>query len=98
MLTQADGMMDLKGVLVDESMLDSVYPVYEYNSGIVNREKQTGVMEIYQNMDELGIQIASAQKKAVIITGSSMGLLFLILLLIIKKASSVIRLMADHAC
>ncbi|MBZ0107326.1 MAG: hypothetical protein K8F52_01550 [Candidatus Scalindua rubra] len=58
---------------------------YEYNGGVVNRETQTGVMEIYQNMKELDIQIAMAHKKAVIITGSSMGLLFLILLLIKKN-------------
>ena len=93
---QEPGMKDSKGVLVDESMLESYYPVYEYNGGIVNREKQTGVMEIYQNMKELDIQIARAHKKAVIITGSSMGLLFLILLLIIKKASNVIRLKTDQ--
>jgi signal transduction histidine kinase len=93
---QEPGMNDSKGVLVDESLLKSYYPVYEYNEGIVNREKQTGVMEIYQNMKELDIQIASAHKKAVIITGSSMGLLFLILLLIILKASNVIRLKTDQ--
>jgi len=93
---QEPGMKDSKGVLVDESMLESYYPVYEYNGGIVNREKQTGVMEIYQNMEELDIQIARAHKKAVIMTGSSMGLLFLILLLVIKKASNVIRLKTDQ--
>ncbi len=93
---QEAGMKDSKGVLVDKSLLESYYPVYEYNEGTVNREKQTGVMEIYQNMNELDIQIASAHKKAVIITGSSMGLLFLILLLIIKKGSNVIRLKTDQ--
>ena len=89
---QDSGMLDSKGELVENSLLESYYPVYEYSEGVVNREKQTGVMEIYQNMKELDIQIARAHKKAVIITGSSMGLLFLILLLIIKKASNVIRL------
>jgi len=93
---QEPGMKDSKGVLVEKSLLESYYPVYEYNEGVVNREKQTGVMEIYQNMEELDIQIAKAHKKAVIITGSSMGLLFLILLLIIKKASSVIRIKTDQ--
>ena len=93
---QEAGMKDSKGVLVDKSLLESYYPVYEYKGGAVNREKQTGVMEIYQNMEELDIQIASAHKKAVIITGSSMGLLFLILLLIIKKGSNVIRLKTDQ--
>ena len=93
---QEPGMKDSKGVLVEVSLLESYYPVYEYNKGVVNREKQTGVMEIYQNMEELDIQIARAHKKAVIITGSSMGLLFLILLLVIKKASNVIRLKTDQ--
>ena len=43
---QETGMNDSKGVLVDESLLESYYPVYEYNEGVSNREKQTGVMEI----------------------------------------------------
>ena len=93
---QDAGKLDSKGELVENSLLESYYPVYEYSEGVVNREKQTGVMEIYQNMGELDIQIASAHKKAVIITGSSMGLLFLILLLIIKKGSNVIRLKTDQ--
>jgi signal transduction histidine kinase len=93
---QEPGMKDSKGVLVEESLLESYYPVYEYINGAANREKQTGVMEIYQNMRELDIQIARAHRKAVVITGSSMGLLFLILLLIIKKASNVIRLKTDQ--
>ncbi len=93
---QDSGMLDSKGELVENSLLESYYPVYEYSEGVVNREKQTGVMEIYQNMKELDIQIARAHKKAVIITGSSMGLLFLVLLLIIKKASNVIRLKTDQ--
>ncbi|GAX63064.1 signal transduction histidine kinase [Candidatus Scalindua japonica] len=93
---QEPGMKDSKGVIVDKLLLESYYPVYEYNKGIVNREKQTGVMEIYQNMEELDIQISSAHQKAVLITGASMGLLFLILLLIIKKASNVIQLKTDQ--
>jgi len=93
---QEPGMKDSKGVRVEESLLESYYPVYEYSEGSINREKQVGVMEIYQNMKDLDIQIAMAHRKAVIITGSSMGLLFLILLMIIKKASSVIRLKTDQ--
>ena len=93
---QEPGMKDSKGVLVEKSLLESYYPVFEYKEGVVNREQQAGVMEIYQNMEELDIQIAKAHKKAVIITGSSMGLLFLVLLLIIKKASNVIRLKTDQ--
>ncbi|MFV1974995.1 MAG: sensor histidine kinase [Candidatus Scalindua sp.] len=93
---QDSGMVDSKGVLVEETLLESYYPVYEYSEGVVNKEKQVGVLEIYQNMNDLDIQIKSAHRKAVIITGSSMGLLFLILLMIIKIASNVIRLKTDQ--
>jgi two-component system, NtrC family, sensor kinase len=89
-------MKDSKGVVIEESFLESYYPVYEYNEGIANTEKQVGVLEIYQDMKDLDIQIASAQRKAIVITGSSMGLLFLILLMIIKKASDVIRLKTNQ--
>ncbi len=74
---QDSGMMDSKGVLVEESMLESYYPVYEYSEGVMNKEKQVGVLEIYQNMNDLDVQISRAHRKAVIITGSSMGLLSL---------------------
>ncbi|MHC4454911.1 MAG: sensor histidine kinase, partial [Planctomycetota bacterium] len=93
---QDSGMMDSKGVLVEESLLESYYPVYEYSKGVVNKEKQVGVLEIYQNMNDLDVQIKSAHRKAVVITGSSMGLLFLTLLMIIKIASNVIRLKTDQ--
>jgi signal transduction histidine kinase len=93
---QYPGMQDSKGVNVEKSLLESYYPVYEFSEGAINREKQVGVLEIYQNMKDLDIQITKAHRKAVIITGSSMGLMFLILLMIIKKASSVIRLKTDQ--
>lgn len=93
---QDSGMTDSKGVLVEESLLESYYPVFEYSEGVVNREKQVGVLEIYQNMNDLDIQLKRAHRKAVVITGSSMGLLFLILLMIIKIASNVIRLKTDQ--
>jgi len=60
---QDSGMLDSKGELVENSLLESYYPVYEYGEGVVNRGKQTGVMEICQNMKELDIQIARAHKK-----------------------------------
>ena len=91
-LLQDPVIKDSKGVQTEESLLESYYPIYEYNKGILNKEKQVGVLEIYQNMKDLNTQIAMAHKKAVVITGSSMGLLFLILLMIIKRASGVIRL------
>ena len=93
---QDPGMKDSKGVVIEESLLESYYPIYEYDNGILNKEKQVGVLEIYQNMKDLDIQITRAHRKAVIITGSSMGLLFLILMMIIKKASGVIRLKTNQ--
>lgn len=93
---QEPGMKDSKGVNVVESLLESYYSVYEFSEGFINREKQVGVLEIYQNMEDLDIQMEKAHRKAVIITGSSMGLMFLILLMIIKKASSVIRIKTDQ--
>ncbi|MBS1257656.1 MAG: Adaptive-response sensory-kinase SasA [Candidatus Scalindua arabica] len=93
---QHSGMMDSKGVQVEESLLESYYPVYEYSEGEFNTEKQVGVLEIYQDMKDLDYQISMAHRKAVIITSSSMGLLFLILLLIIKKASGVIHLKTNQ--
>jgi two-component system, NtrC family, sensor kinase len=89
-------MKDSKGEVIEESLLESYYPIYEYSEGVVNKEKQVGVLEIYQNMKDLDIQITRAHRKAVIITGSSMGLLFLILLMIIRKASGVIRLKTNQ--
>jgi len=94
---QNPGMNDSKGIQVEEFLLESYYPVYKYNKeGVVNKEKQVGVMEIYQNMNDLDIQITRADRNAVVISGSSMGLLFLILLMIIKKASGVIRLKTNQ--
>lgn len=85
-------MKDSKGVVIEEDFLESYYPVYEYNGKIVNKEKQVGVLEIYQDMEDLHIQLARTHRQAVIMTGSGMGLLFLILLLIVKQASNIIRL------
>ena len=93
---QAPGTKDSKDVRVEESLLESYYPIYEYREGVVNRENQVGVLELYQYMADLDVQLAMAHRKAVIITCSSMGLLFLMLLMIIKKASSVIRLKTDQ--
>ena len=93
---QYPGMKDSKGVAVEQSLLESYYLVYEFVEGRINMGKQVGVLEIYQNMNDLDIQIAKAHRKAVIITVLSMGLMFLILLMIIKKASSVISLKTDQ--
>lgn len=93
---QPAGLVDSKGALEEETLLESYYPVYEYINGVVNSNKQVGVIEIYQDIKDLDIQIAGTHRKAVIMTSSSMVLLFLTLLLIVKKASSVIRLKTNQ--
>jgi signal transduction histidine kinase len=49
------------------------------------------VLEIYQDVSILKKQIAKARKKALVMTGSTMGVLFLILFLIVMKAARVIN-------
>ncbi len=93
---EESGITDSKGKFLEESLLESYYPVYGCSEWAVDKEKQVGVLEIYQNMNDLGVQIKSAHWNAVVITGSSMGLMFLVLLLIIKKASGVIRVKTDQ--
>jgi len=89
-------MKDSKGVVIEEDFLESYYPIYEYNGKIVNKEKQVGVLEIYQDMEDLHVQLARTHRRAVIMTGSGMGVLFLILLLIVKQASDIIRLKTNQ--
>jgi len=89
-------MKDSKGVVIEEDFLESYYPIYEYKGKIVNKEKQVGVLEIYQDMEDLHIQLARTHRRAVIMTGSGMGVLFLILLLIVKQASNIIHLKTNQ--
>ena len=89
---QFPGKEDSKGIISEEFLLESYYPVYEYKDGVKNKEKQVGVLEIYQDMRDVEIQIAGAHRKAVVMTSASMVLLFLTLLLIVKKASGIIML------
>lgn len=84
------GTTDSKGSHVVETLLESYYPFYEMEKGGV-RKKQVGVLEIYQDMSELKKQIGRAREKAIIMTGSAMGILFLALFLIVFKAARVIN-------
>ena len=45
---QDPGMKDSKGVVIEESLLESYYPIYEYDNGIVNKEKQ--VQDVLKNL------------------------------------------------
>ncbi len=84
------GTTDSKGSYVVETLLESYYPFYEMKKN-EHRGKQVGVLEIYQDMSELKKQIGKAREKAIIMTGSAMGILFLSLFLIVLKAARVIN-------
>lgn len=84
------GTIDSKGSYVEEALLESYYPIYDMQKGELEKDRQTGVMEIYQDMSGLKKQVAKAQKKAIIITGSAMGALFFALFLIVLKAARII--------
>lgn len=74
-----------------EALLESYYPFYEMQMNSLEKGKQAGVLEIYQDVSILKKQIAKARKKALVMTGSTMGVLFLILFLIVMKAARVIN-------
>ena len=83
------GTADSKGSYVVETLLESYYPFYEMeNDG--SKKGQVGVLEIYQDMSGLKKQIGKAREKAIIMTGSAMGVLFLALFLVVLKAARII--------
>lgn len=95
------GVTDYRGVMVDEMLLESYYPIFKYLRGTGKDDQagavgmqisaQVGAMEIYQEMAGLSRQISDAQSKITIITASSMGILFISLILIVNKGASIIR-------
>lgn len=84
------GTTDSKGVHVVETLLESYYPFYEIEKDGSNKI-QVGVLEIYQDMSGLKRQMTKARSKAIIMTGSAMGVLFLVLFLVVKKAARIIN-------
>ncbi|MCF6158303.1 MAG: hypothetical protein E3K32_06980 [wastewater metagenome] len=85
------GTIDSKGSYVEDTLLESYYPIYDMQEGGLKKDHQTGVMEIYQDMWGLKKQITKARKKAIITTGSAMGVLFFVLFLIMLKAARIIN-------
>lgn len=85
------GTIDSKGSSVEETLLESYYPIHEIQKEGLKRDRQVGVMEIYQDMSGLKKQVDRAQKKAIIMTGSAMGVLFFTLFLIVLKAAKIIN-------
>ncbi|MEP9410775.1 MAG: hypothetical protein HRF42_05120 [Candidatus Brocadia sp.] len=85
------GTTDSKGSSVIETLLESYYPFYEMEKDGI-KKRQTGVLEIYQDMSGLKRQIARAREKAIVMTGSAMGVLFLTLFLIVLKAARIINI------
>lgn len=84
------GTTDSKGSSVVETLLESYYPFYEMGED-GSKKNQVGVLEIYQDMSGLKRQIARAREKAIIMTGSAMGVLFFALFLIVLKAARIIN-------
>lgn len=84
------GTTDSKGVHAVETLLESYYPFYEMKKDGSNKV-QVGVLEIYQDMSGLKRQMTKARSKAIVMTGSAMGVLFLVLFLVVKKAARIIN-------
>lgn len=89
------GTTDSKGSSVVETLLESYYPFYEMEKD-GTKKKQVGVLEIYQDMSGLKRQIAKAREKAIVMTGSAMGILFFALFLIVLKAARIIDIRAKQ--
>ncbi len=84
------GTTDSIGAYVDESLLESYFPFYSME-GNGTKKGQIGVLEIYQDMSALKMQMLAARKKAIIMTSSAMAMLFLALFLVVLKASRIIN-------
>lgn len=85
------GTTDSKGSYITETLLESYYPFYEMQKHGLQKGTQVGVLEIYQDMSLLKKQIVKAREKAIIMTGSAMGVLFLSLFLIVSKAARILK-------
>src|SRR3989338_9935426 len=57
-----------------------------------SKKGQVGVLEIYQDMSRFEKQMTKAREKAIIMTGTSMGILFLVLFLVVLKAARIINI------
>jgi len=85
------GTTDSKGAYVMETLLESYYPFYEMGKD-GSKKGQVGVLEIYQDMSRFEKQMTKAREKAIIMTGTSMGILFLVLFLVVLKAARIINI------
>ena len=85
------GTTDSKGSYVVETLLESYYPFYEMGKD-GSKKGQVGVLEIYQDMSRFEKQMTKAREKAIIMTGTSMGILFLVLFLVVLKAARIINI------
>lgn len=84
------GTRDSESAYVEECLLESYYPIYDMQKNEFKKDYQVGVIKIYQEISGFTKQAAKVRKKAIIITGSSMGVLFFILFLIVLKAERII--------
>ncbi|HHT9114294.1 MAG TPA: sensor histidine kinase [Candidatus Wunengus sp. YC65] len=82
---------DSKGAFLMETVLETYYPFYEMTDD-GSKKSQVGVMKIYQDISCMNEQITRSYQKAIIIAGSSMGILFLVLFLVVLKAEKIINM------
>ena len=82
---------DSMGAFLMETALETYYPFYEMtNDG--SKKSRVGVMKIYQDISCMNEQVTRPYQKAIIIAGSSMGILFLVLFLVVLKAAKIINM------
>ena len=84
------GTTDSKGAFVTETLLESYYPFYEMVKDGSKKRPGGGIGDIpgYVRIRETNDQ---STREAIIMTGSSMGILFLVLFLVVHKASGIIN-------
>ncbi len=90
---QQPGQLDDKGAKVEDTpLLESYHPLYEYKEEQPESRKQVGVIEIYQDMRDLGRQIRRAQEKAILTAASATGVLFGLLFLVVLRGAKIINI------
>ena len=83
------GTIDSKGLMWKKACWRAISRSIAWKE--MGRKEQLGVLEIYQDMSALKMQMLAAREKAIIMTSSAMAVLFLALFLVVLKASRIIN-------
>lgn len=75
---------------VAETLIESCHPFYEMTHD-GSRKDQVGVLRICQDISGMNTQTTRSYQQAILITGSSTGVLFLALFLVVLRASRIIN-------